>query len=59
MRGIFFWDSEIYLLPFLIYASPRIAKNLLTFRYRMLPQARARAKELGHLARIMREGWRV
>src|SRR5262249_18584058 len=26
----------------------RIAKNLLAFRYEMLPQARARAKQLGH-----------
>ena len=31
-----------------IYTSPRIARNLLAFRYKMLPQARARAKELGH-----------
>ena len=35
-------------MPFLIYTSPRIAKNLLTFRYHMLPLARQRAKELGH-----------
>jgi alpha,alpha-trehalose phosphorylase len=47
-EGHYFWDTETYLLPFLIYTSPRIAKNLLTFRYKMLPQARARAKELGH-----------
>jgi alpha,alpha-trehalose phosphorylase len=47
-EGHYFWDTEIYLLPFLIYTSPRIAKNLLTFRYKMLPQARARARELGH-----------
>jgi alpha,alpha-trehalose phosphorylase len=47
-EGHYFWDTEIYLLPFLTYTSPRIAKNLLTFRYKMLPQARARAKELGH-----------
>jgi alpha,alpha-trehalose phosphorylase len=47
-EGHYFWDTEIYLLPFLIYTSPRIAKNLLTFRYQMLPQARARARELGH-----------
>ncbi len=46
--GHYFWDTEIYLLPFLIYTSPRIAKNLLAFRYRILPQARARARELGH-----------
>ena len=47
-EGHYFWDTEIYLLPFLTYTSPRIAKNLLAFRYKMLPQARARAKELGH-----------
>jgi alpha,alpha-trehalose phosphorylase len=47
-EGHYFWDTEIYLLPFLIYTSPRTAKNLLSFRYNMLPQARARAKELGH-----------
>ena len=47
-EGHYFWDAEIYVLPFLIYTSPRIAKNLLTCRYKMLPQARARAKELGH-----------
>src|SRR6516162_8685130 len=44
----YFWATEIYLLPFLIYTSPRIARNLLAFRYKMLPQARARAKGLGH-----------
>ena len=47
-EGHYFWDSEIYVLPFLIYTSPRIAKNLLTFRYKMLPQARLRARQLGH-----------
>ena len=47
-EGHYFWDAEIYVLPFLIYTSPQIAKNLLTFRYKMLPQARARARELGH-----------
>jgi alpha,alpha-trehalose phosphorylase len=47
-EGHYFWDTEIYLLPFLTYTSPQIARNLLTFRYRMLPHARARAKQLGH-----------
>jgi alpha,alpha-trehalose phosphorylase len=46
-EGHYFWDTEIYLLPFLTYTSPRIARNLLAFRYNMLPQARARARELG------------
>jgi len=47
-EGHYFWDTEIYLLPFLIYTSPQIARNLLIFRYKMLPQARARARQLGH-----------
>ena len=47
-EGHYFWDTEIYVLPFLTYTSPRIAKNLLMFRYKMLPQARTRAKLLGH-----------
>ena len=47
-EGHYFWDTEIYLIPFLSYTSPRIAKNLLTFRYKMLGHARTRAKELGH-----------
>ena len=45
-EGHYFWDTEIYLLPFLIYTSPHIAKNLLLFRYRTLDNARDRAKEL-------------
>jgi len=47
-EGHYFWDTEIYVLPFLTYTSPRIARNLLAFRYKMLPLACARARELGH-----------
>jgi len=47
-EGHYFWDTEIYVLPFLTYTSPRIARNLLTFRYNMLPKARERASQLGH-----------
>jgi len=47
-EGHYFWDTETYLLPFLIYTSPRTARNLLTFRYQMLEQARAHARQLGH-----------
>ena len=46
-EGQYFWDSEIYVMPFLTYTNPRIAKSLLTFRYRMLDKARERARELG------------
>src|SRR5712671_1541915 len=47
-EGHSFWDTEIYLLPFLVYTSPRTARNLLTFRYQMLEQARVYARHLGH-----------
>jgi alpha,alpha-trehalose phosphorylase len=46
-EGHYFWDTEVYLLPFLAYTQPRIARNLLRFRHSMLPRARARARELG------------
>ncbi len=45
-EGHYFWDTEIYVLPFLVYTSPRIARNLLRFRHSMLDKARARAVEL-------------
>ncbi|WP_299821063.1 glycosyl hydrolase family 65 protein [uncultured Jannaschia sp.] len=47
-EGHYFWDTEIYVLPFLIYTAPDIARAVLKFRYDMLPKARARATELGH-----------
>jgi alpha,alpha-trehalose phosphorylase len=45
-EGHYFWDTEIYVLPFLIYTQPRIAKNLLKFRHSMLDKARQRAREV-------------
>ena len=45
-EGHYFWDMEIYLLPFLTYTNPSIAKNLLTFRYSMLDKAREYARRL-------------
>ncbi|MFC6165016.1 glycoside hydrolase family 65 protein [Lactiplantibacillus dongliensis] len=46
-EGHYFWDTEMYMLPFFIYTQPQIAKQLLSYRYRVLPQARKRARELG------------
>ena len=46
--GNYFWDTEMYVLPFLIYTEPRIARNLLRFRHSMLNLARERAKELNN-----------
>ena len=44
--GHYFWDTEIYVLPFLTYTSPYAARNALRFRYQMLDSARQRAREL-------------
>ena len=56
-EGQYFWDMEIYVLPFLIYTSPQIAKNLLKFRYRMLDQARQRAREVSQAGALF--PWRT
>ncbi len=45
-EGHYFWDTEIYVLPFLTYTQPRIARNLLRFRHSMLGRARERATEM-------------
>ena len=45
-EGHYFWDIEIYVLPFFIYTNPRVAKNLLKFRHAMLNQARQRARDV-------------
>jgi alpha,alpha-trehalose phosphorylase len=44
--GHYFWDTEIYVAPFLTYTSPSIARNVLRFRFRLLEAARERAAEL-------------
>ena len=44
--GHYFWDSEIYVMPFLSYTAPIVARNVMRFRQRMLDFARARALEL-------------
>jgi alpha,alpha-trehalose phosphorylase len=46
--GHYFWDSEIYIIPYFIYTQPNTAKSLLSFRFNGLLQAKARAKEMGH-----------
>ncbi len=44
--GHYFWDTEVYVLPFLAYTNPDAARKLLRFRYHMLSAARGRADEL-------------
>ena len=46
-EGHYFWDTEVFALPFLAYTQPAIARAVLQFRIWTLPQARARAVEMG------------
>ena len=47
-EGHYFWDTEIYVVPFLTHTSPRWARQVLDFRVGMLDAARTRAREVGH-----------
>ncbi|WP_127836892.1 glycoside hydrolase family 65 protein [Clostridium prolinivorans] len=47
-EGHYFWDSEIYIIPFFTLCNPKLSKQLLRYRYTILDSARKRAKELGH-----------
>lgn len=46
-EGHYFWDTEVYLLPFLIHTYPQIARDLLRFRHSMLDAARRKARTVG------------
>lgn len=43
-EGHYFWDTEVFILPFLAHAHPRAARELIRFRHSLLPLARERAK---------------
>ncbi|URZ87353.1 glycoside hydrolase family 65 protein [Floricoccus penangensis] len=56
-EGHYFWDTEMYLLPFFVYTQPEIAKSLLTYRTNILDKARDRAEELGFKGALF--AWRT
>ncbi|WP_127481145.1 glycoside hydrolase family 65 protein [Nocardioides pantholopis] len=56
-EGHYFWDSEIYVAPFLTYTQPNVARNLMHFRTRMLPAARTRAREMAQTGALF--PWRT
>ncbi len=47
-RGHVFHDTEIFMLPFFTYVMPSVARNLLLYRYRLLPAARQKAASSGY-----------
>lgn len=47
-EGHYFWDTEIYLMPFFTNTNPALARGLLRYRYNCLALAKENAKLLGH-----------
>src|SRR5262245_26147622 len=45
-EGHYFWDTETYVLPFLIHTHPSVARGLLMHRINALPAARRRARQV-------------
>ena len=46
--GRYFWDTEMYLLPFYLYTDPACAQTLVEFRIQSLDGARANAARYGY-----------
>jgi kojibiose phosphorylase len=47
-RGHVFWDTDIFVLPFLNHTQPALARNQLCYRYHTLPGARRKAQAAGY-----------
>ena len=47
-EGHYFWDTEMYVVPFFLMTEPKLAENILSFRYATLQRARENAALLGH-----------
>lgn len=47
-KGHVFWDTEIFMLPFLTYTFPALARQLLEYRYHTLDGARQNAQAHGY-----------
>jgi alpha,alpha-trehalose phosphorylase len=44
--GHVFWDTEMYISPYLLYTDPATVRPLLMYRYHLLDSARQRAREM-------------
>lgn len=47
-EGHYFWDTEIFAMPFFVYTNPEISRNLLKYRYGILEKSRTEARTLSH-----------
>jgi alpha,alpha-trehalose phosphorylase len=55
--GHFFWDTEIYVMPFLTYTNSWAARNALRFRHSLLESSRKRARQLAQKGALF--AWRT
>jgi kojibiose phosphorylase len=46
-RGHSFWDTELFVLPYFTFNFPKMARNLVMYRYNRLPKAMENAKKRG------------
>ncbi len=46
-RGLYFWDTEIFMMPFFTWTFPDVSSNLLAFRHHTLPGACRNASHWG------------
>ena len=50
--GHYFWDTEVYVAPFLAYTMPEAARKVIRFRWKMLDAARQRAREMSQVGAL-------
>ena len=43
-KGCYFWDCDLFMMPFYLYTDPGAAKNLMRYRADALPQAKRHAQ---------------
>ncbi|WP_363797250.1 beta-phosphoglucomutase [Lysobacter firmicutimachus] len=47
-EGHYFWDTEAFMLPVMVYTAPDVARAMLHARYAALEPARRHAREMNH-----------
>jgi alpha,alpha-trehalose phosphorylase len=50
--GHYFWDTEVYVVPFLAYTMPEAARKVVRFRWSLLDAARQRASEMSQVGAL-------
>ena len=46
-KGCYFWDTDLFMMPFYLLTDPPAARSLMGYRVNTLPQARAHATKMG------------